>query len=235
VRPVRAGRVGIFGGTFDPIHCGHLVCVEQLRDALNLDRVVLVPCSRSPHKPRCRPAAPHHRLAMARLAARGSDRLEVSDLEIRRGGVSYMVDTIREFKARLSAGEELWLLLGADAFLDLAAWKDPQAVIRECFFGVAWRPGCRRVRVPRTTRQKTRIVEITQVDLSSTDVRKRLAEGKSIRFLVPGPVEAYIRRHHLYRRPSAPGRRGCLGGSHGRREAVSSGGRRAGVAVVGPR
>jgi nicotinate-nucleotide adenylyltransferase len=208
VRPGRAGRVGIFGGTFDPIHYGHLVCAEQLRDALDLDRVILVPCNRSPHKPRCRPAASQHRLEMARLAAGGSSRFEVSDVEIKRGGVSYMIDTVREFRAHLGSGTEIWLLLGGDAFLDLATWKDPQAVIGECFFGVACRPGCGRIEVPRAARPRTRVVQITQVDLSSTDVRERVAEGKTIRFLVPGQVEAYIQRHRLYRRDRARGRRG---------------------------
>ena len=201
-RPRRAKRVGIFGGTFDPIHLGHLVCAEQLRDALGLDSLILIPCNRSPHKPTGRPAASRHRLQMVRLAARGSRGLEVSDVEIKRGGVSYMVDTVRDLRARLGAGVELWLLLGLDAFGDLGAWKEPQAVIRECFFGVACRPGCKRVAVPKAAREKTRIVGITQVDLSSTDVRRRVAEGKSIRFLVPAPVEAYIRRHRLYRQPA---------------------------------
>lgn len=205
--------MGIFGGTFDPIHCGHLICAEQLREALNLDLVVLVPCSRSPHKPRCRPASSRHRLRMAQLAVRGCKGLAVSDAEIKRGGVSYMVDTVKEMRARLGAGKELWLLLGADAYLDVATWKDPRTVIRECFFGVACRPGCRRVEVPKIARPRTRIVRITQVALSSTDVRERIGAGKSIRFLVPGPVAAYVKRHRLYRRPSTKGRRrGCLGG-----------------------
>lgn len=200
VPATRATRIGVFGGTFDPIHLGHLVCAEQLRDALGLDRVILIPCSRSPHKPRCRLAPSRHRLEMARLAVRGRRGLSVSDLEIARGGVSYTVDTVRQLRRRLGARAEIWLLLGADAYRDVAAWQDPQTVIRECCFGVAGRPGYRKITPSWAGRARTRFVRITPVDLSSTDVRLRVAAGRSVRFLVPGPVEAYIERHGLYRR-----------------------------------
>jgi nicotinate-nucleotide adenylyltransferase len=197
-----AKRIGIFGGTFDPVHYGHLVCAEQLREAAGLDIVLFIPCSRQPHKPRYRPSDPADRLAMLRAATRKYPDFLVSDMEIKRGGVSYTADTVAELRTLVGRGPEIWLMLGMDAFLEVHRWKDPEVVLRECRFAVATRPGyareARRGRYTEALKRKCRFVEITPIDISSTDIRRRASRGKSIRFLVPGPVEAHILRKGLY-------------------------------------
>ena len=191
-------RLGILGGTFDPVHCGHLILATQLRDVFGLDLVLLVPCNRSPHKPRYRPAPSRHRLEMARLAALGRRGLAVSDVEICRGGISYTVDTVRQLRRLVGPRVEMWLLVGTDAYLDIPAWKDFRSVVRECFLGVACRPGYKVRRLPKIISSRARFAEITQLDVSSTDLRRRLRAGLSVGFLVPERVEAYIKRNGLY-------------------------------------
>lgn len=191
-------RLGVFGGTFDPIHYGHLICAEQLHQAIGLDLVLFVPCSSQPHKSAHVPATPAHRMEMARLATLGYDHLVVSDIEIERGGQSYTVDTVTELRRTYGRGVELWLLMGMDAYLDLPNWKDPDRIAAECSFGVACRPGYSKEFDPRLPTDRSRFVEITLVEISSSDVRQRLSEGRSIRFLVPDSVEEYIRRARPY-------------------------------------
>jgi nicotinate-nucleotide adenylyltransferase len=202
----RAKRIGIFGGTFDPVHYGHLVCAEQLREAVGLDPVVFMPCFRQPHKPARSLSDPSHRLAMLRAAARRYPGFTVSDLEIRRGGLSFSVDTVLEMRSLIGPGPEIWLMLGMDAFIDLPAWKDPDVLRAECGFAVATRPGYtgtggagRKGRAQaRRAAGRCRFIEITALDISSTGIRRRVARGKSIRFLLPDSVEAYVRRKGLY-------------------------------------
>jgi nicotinate-nucleotide adenylyltransferase len=193
-----ARRIGVFGGTFDPVHYGHLVCAEQLREAARLDVVMFMPCSRQPHKPRRRPSAAADRLAMLCAAVRKYEGFVVSDIETERGGVSYTVDTVRQVRALAGDGPEIWLMLGMDAFLDIPGWKHPDLILSECRFAVATRPGFRRRPVSPRLAAKCCFVEITALDISSTDIRKRAFRGRSIRFLVPDPVEAFIRRKGLY-------------------------------------
>jgi nicotinate-nucleotide adenylyltransferase len=198
-----ARRIGVFGGTFDPVHYGHLVCAEQLRESAGLDFVLFIPCSRQPHKPRYVPSDPADRLAMLRAATRRYPAFKVSDMEIKRGGVTYTADTVAELRSLVGKGPEIWLMLGMDAFLEVPRWKDPEVVFRECRFAVATRPGYARAEymtraATRGLKRRCRFIEITALDLSSTDIRKRVARGKSIRFLLPEPVEAHIRKKGLY-------------------------------------
>ena len=196
-------RLGIFGGTFDPVHYGHLICADQLSEALGLDLVVFMPCNRSPRKPGYRPAPARHRLEMVKLALRPAPSFVVSDIETRRGGASYTVDTVRQIRTLYGGHVDLWLLMGMDAYLDVLSWKEPDAIFQECSLGVACRPGYRGEQLPGVAQGKTRFVEITSVDISSTAVRGRLRQGRTVKFLLPEVVEAYIRRHRLYgsRRP----------------------------------
>jgi len=186
------------GGTFDPVHYGHLILAAQLREAFGLDRVLLVPCSRSPHKPRYKPAHSRHRLEMARLATLGRKGLAVSDMEIRRGGLSYTIDTVTQLRQLMGPRVELWLLVGMDAYLDIPAWKDFESIVRECSIGVARRPGYRVRQLPKAIRSKAHFAEITELAVSSTDIRRRLRAGLGASFLVPERVEAYIKRNRLY-------------------------------------
>lgn len=196
-------RLGIFGGTFDPVHYGHLICAEQLREAIGLDLVIFVPSNRSPHKPDYVPATDRHRLAMLELAVRGHDNFRVSDVEIARGGLSYTVDTLAILRSQFGPDAVFWLLMGMDAYLDLPAWKQPDEIVAQCRFGVARRPGYAGNVDPALPVAKTQFVDITPVDISSTGIRERLVQGRSIAFLVPDPVAAYIHKNRPY---PAPGR-----------------------------
>jgi nicotinate-nucleotide adenylyltransferase len=191
-------RVGIFGGTFDPIHYGHLVCAAELSEALGLDRVIFVPCNHSPHKPRYKPAAATDRVKMVELALRRSPDFLASDMEVKRGGLSYTVDTVRQVRRQVGPDVELWLLMGMDAYLDVPSWRYPEVILGECFLGVACRPGFRGRLLRGPAAKKTRFLDTTGIGISSTDLRKRVIAGRGIRFLVPPEVESYIRRKGLY-------------------------------------
>jgi len=194
----RVERLGILGGSFDPIHNGHLLCAEQLSEAVGLDRVLFIPCSRSPHKRSHAPAPDIHRIAMIKLALLNCPSFEISDLEIRRGGVSYTADTIRQLREAMGKDVDLWLLLGMDAYLEIPAWKDPDVVLAECRFAVARRPGYDGRRLSAAFEARTRFEKITSVDISSTGIRERLRQGRSIRYMVPDAVEDYIRKRKPY-------------------------------------
>jgi nicotinate-nucleotide adenylyltransferase len=198
-RPAR--RIGVFGGTFDPPHVGHLALAERARDQLGLERVVFVPAADPPHK-RGRAKTPFAmRLRMTRLAVRGHAGFSVSDLEARRPGPSYTVETLRAMRRRYH-GRELVLLLGADSLADLPGWRDPADVVRLARLAVAARPARRGLRRRagarpgggRVTRLQNPVLEV-----SSSDLRARARRGESLRYLVPDAVAAYVRRHRLYR------------------------------------
>jgi nicotinate-nucleotide adenylyltransferase len=194
-------RIGLFGGTFDPPHVGHLVLAEWARARLRLDRVVFMPAGTPPHK-RGRPlTGAAHRLAMTRLAVRGNPAFAVSDFEARRHGPSFTVDTLRDLRVR-HPGARLFLLMGADSLADFPVWHEPAEIARLATLVVAARPGARRpARVPRGLRIAR--LDNPVVAVSSSALRARARAGRSLRYLVPDPVAAYIARHGLYGRPAA--------------------------------
>jgi nicotinate-nucleotide adenylyltransferase len=188
-------RLGILGGTFDPPHVGHLIVAQDAWQALGLERVLFVPAAVPPHK-RERVAAPAElRLAMTRAAVGDDARFEVSELELRRPGPSYTVDTLRE----LRDGEPdaaLFLLIGADQFRQFHRWREPESIARLAEVVVMSRAGeetAESAGIPHRT------LAVTRIDVSATDVRRRVAAGESIRYLVPPGVEAIIRERGLYR------------------------------------
>lgn len=200
-------RLGIFGGSFNPIHTGHLVVAEQLGDRLQLDQVIFIPNSQPPHKTGADLAAAEHRYRMVELAIADSPRFEISDVEIRRSGHSYSIDTVQHFRDRYP-GVELYFLIGADTLPELPTWRSVAALIELCQFAVAARPGCelgqldelRQLLPPSKVEEIRRhSVETTLIGISSTDIRRRLREGQSVRYLVPGSVRSYINRHGLYK------------------------------------
>ncbi|MHC4608508.1 MAG: nicotinate-nucleotide adenylyltransferase [Planctomycetota bacterium] len=191
-------RIGVFGGSFDPVHTGHLILAERAVEALRLDRLLFVPTAVTPHK-RTRKLAPaKHRLAMVRAAVRGHPVFEASDIEIRRGGVSYTVETLRELKRR-SPGARLHLLLGADSLGILGSWKDIREIARTAALCVFERPDCGKVSVT-IKGIRVRRIDAPLVEISSTDIRRRVRRGRSIRFLVPESVRTCIATRRLYRR-----------------------------------
>ena len=211
-------RIGVYGGTFDPIHVAHLRCAEEAREQLGLDEILFVPAADPPHKRRrITPAA--HRLAMVRLAIAGNPAFRVSTIEIDRDGRSYTVDTLRALRATFRAPTALTLLIGADAFRELDTWKDYATLFTLADLAVWSRPPdviCRpRALLPvaargefcygrdqNTLRHRTgnriRFLTVTALDVSASAIRLRLRRGQSVRYLVPASVGHYVSRHRLY-------------------------------------
>lgn len=208
-------RLGVLGGTFDPVHLGHLAVGRAAAAALALDDVRLVPSRVPPHRSVGPRASSYHRFAMAALAALGEPGWTVSDMELRRDGPSYSFDTLTALAAEGWAASQIFFLIGADAFADIATWSRYPAVLDLAHFVVVTRPGTThedvRARVPALaprlvaagdigTRTASGIVLLAAdtPDVSSTDIRARVARGASLTGLVTEPVERYIRRHGLY-------------------------------------
>jgi nicotinate-nucleotide adenylyltransferase len=195
-------RLGLYGGTFDPIHLGHLILAEQCREACRLDRVWFVVAGAPPHKLGERtPVA--HRIEMARIATAGHPAFEVSELEAERPGPHYSVDTL-EAVHRERPGDELFFLIGADSLYDLPTWRNPAGIAQLATIVVANRPGLNLgdSSLPTTLGPGTKelqFVTIPGTDISSKLLRERLAQGRSIRYMVPRGVEAYIEAQGLYR------------------------------------
>lgn len=189
-------RIGVFGGTFDPPHLGHLVVAQDAWAHLGLDRVVFIPAAIPPHK-RHRVTTPAEiRLEMLRAAIGDDARFEVSEIELRRPGPSYTVDTLRELRERDRDGA-LFFLLGADQFRTFHTWRGPDEIASLATLVALSREGdepfSAGISVPHRT------LRVTRIDISSTEIRRRVHAGEPIRYLVPPAVEAVIRREGLYR------------------------------------
>jgi nicotinate-nucleotide adenylyltransferase len=192
-------RIGVLGGTFDPIHMGHLVLAEQVKERLKLDGIIFIPCFRSPHKTRQKLSPAKDRLHMIRLALQGNPSFSVSEIELKRKGVSYTIDTLRELR-KLHPGSETYFLTGSDVVNELNTWKDPEEIFRLVRMVIAIRPGFDQINRENRFVKKSIVVKITGLDISSSELRKRVKRGESIKYLVPVKVEQYIRKKRLYRR-----------------------------------
>ena len=198
-------RIGVFGGTFDPPHVGHLALAECARDELKLDRVLFVTAARPPHKPAQRLSDPSHRWSMTRLAVRGFKTFVASDFEMRRRGASYMVDTLRAIH-RENPGADLWLILGEDSLRGFHGWKAPEAILEFARLAVAPRrdPGGGRaarraaLKGPAALRRRMTWLSSPVLEVASSELRERARRGASLAVLVPDPVVRYVRRHRLY-------------------------------------
>jgi nicotinate-nucleotide adenylyltransferase len=187
-------RIAVFGGSFDPVHLGHLIVAAEAHRALGLDRVRLIPAGRHPFKDAERPAPAADRLAMLRLAVADDGRFVVDDRELRRPGPSYTVDTLRELRSE-HPEDALSLLVGADAAHDLAAWREASAIPELAEVVVLTRPGV----VPPRHAIVGRVLEVPAIDISASLVRDRCRRGESVRYLVPEAVARYIAERRLYR------------------------------------
>jgi nicotinate-nucleotide adenylyltransferase len=207
----RTAAIGMLGGTFDPIHAGHLALARVALDQLGLDRILFVPAGQPPHK-RGRPITPaEDRLAMVDLAIAGEPRFATSRIEIDRPGPSYTADTAEALVARSTTDDlptELTVILSAESFAELPSWHEPARLLRLARIAVAPRPGhpapspaWLAQRLP-SFGDRVDVLEGPHLDISASDIRARVAAGRSIEGLVPTPVAAYIKEHHLYREPS---------------------------------
>jgi nicotinate-nucleotide adenylyltransferase len=197
------GSVGILGGTFNPPHVAHLVCAQEALAQLDLDRVLLMPVAAPPHKPLPDDPGPEVRLEMCRRAAGEEARLEVSDLEVRRGGPSYTVATLEELHAS-HPEHELTFIAGGDMAASLPEWREPERVLELARFAVAERDGAQRAEIEARTaslagRERIEFFDMPLLRISSSAIRSRVAAGRPIRWLVPDAVAGYIAEHGLYR------------------------------------
>ncbi len=215
----RLKRIGVLGGTFNPIHLAHLRSAEELAEELDLERVLFIPSASPPHKRSSHVAPAHHRMAMVRLAVRGNPRFRASTIEVDRGGHSYSVDTLRLLRRRWRAEVDIFFIVGIDAFRELEMWKEYAeifslahvVVISRPPDAIRPRPSLLPIAVRRQfcylpnregfinhTGQKILFRHVTALDISASDVRHRLAHGRSIRYLLPLSVQRYIETHRLY-------------------------------------
>ncbi len=198
-------RIGLFGGSFNPIHLGHLIVARDVLEVHALDRMLWIPCGRPPHKTGHGLAPGEHRAAMIERAIAGEPQFSLCRLELEREGPSYTIETVRELRARMPA-EELFFVVGADTVAELATWKEIEELMRLCEFIPIARPGgpvrpapdALGLPLAAAERMLARWTEAHWIGISSSEIRRRLAAGLSVRYLVPDPVEQYLRDHHLY-------------------------------------
>lgn len=222
----RPRRLGLFGGSFNPIHNGHLAIARKAHEILALDRTLFIPTGDPPHKQDRALAPAHHRYEMARLAIADTPGFELSDIEIARQGKSYSIDTVRELQRRYGSETLLYFLIGLDAFLDLASWREPDALLAACSFVVISRPGqsfqslttlpflrnvspnqlapldtgaLDRLDLPLPSGQTIICLPLPPSPISASDIRHRIQRGAMLANLLPPPVESYILRQQLYR------------------------------------
>jgi len=205
---VRAGSIGIMGGTFDPIHVGHLAIAEEARDALGLERILFVPAGQPPHKPVEAVTAAAHRVAMVELAIADNEAFGLSRIEVDRPGPSYTAETVAEIRrAEEAAGRvpDLTLVLSVETFKELPDWHEPERLLAAARLAVVPRegypapdPGWLNDHFP-GQEDRVDFLEGPRLGLSSTALRDRVAHRRSIRYLVPADVARYIDAHHLYR------------------------------------
>ena len=202
-------RIGLYGGSFDPIHFGHLIPARSIAERLALSRVVLIPSARPPHKHSGTVADVRDRLAMATLAVQGDPLFQVSDVELHREGPSYTFDTVQQFRAMLHPAAELFWIIGADSLPELPTWYRISELVAAVTIVTVARPGWEGGELPALTvavgpqlaeELLENCYETPEIDISSTDIWQRVGEARSIRYLTPDAVVSYIESHQLYRR-----------------------------------
>lgn len=202
----KAKRVGIMGGTFDPVHQGHLVTAEAARSEFNMNKVVFVPSGQPPHKTGLSISDKEHRYIMTILATAANPFFEVSRTEIDRPGESYAIDTVRYFKGKMPTDSELYFITGADAILEIVTWKDVEELFANCTFIAATRPGYRLnemkkkllSKLSEANLKKIIPLEVPAMAISSTDIRERVKNQRTIKYLLPESVENFIQKNDLY-------------------------------------
>jgi len=213
-------KIGLFGGTFDPIHWGHLRSAEEVSETYGLDRVYFIPASIPPHKRGKTTTPAEERMRMVQLAVARNPRFAVSKVELERPGPSYSIDTIRAFASRLTKRDSLYFIIGLDAFREIGTWKDFREIFPLCNFIVTSRPGSKendplkgagvavkklfcydfkRRNYRHQSGTRVHFIELTDIAISASEIRALVRKGKSIRYLLPSLVERFIKRRRLYR------------------------------------
>ena len=198
-------KLGILGGTFDPVHLGHLIIAEKAMTSLDLDRVLFVPAGDPWLKAGMDITPRQHRLAMVLAAVADNPKFKVSPSELERFGPSYTVETLEEFQEDYGLQTALYFIIGADALRDFGGWRNPQRVLELCTLAVVGRPAQASLDLTELEAilpgigQRVALVDDVDIDISATDIRQRVAEGRSIKSLVPPAVEAYIQEQYLYK------------------------------------
>jgi nicotinate-nucleotide adenylyltransferase len=196
-------RIGVLGGTFDPIHHGHLVIAEDARVYLSLDKVLFVPARQPPHKPEGSYSAFEHRVRMTELAIADNRRFELSLIEAERPGPSYSVDTLRQLQSEIGPDKVLYFIIGMDSLGNIASWYKPAELVSLCRIVVAERAGYQLdlealdEALP-GLREKLELIDTPELSISSTDLQRRIKSGLSIRYQLPASVEKYVFEHELY-------------------------------------
>ena len=200
-------NIGVLGGTFDPIHLGHLVVAEEMRDRLGLAEILFIPAGQPWLKVDSPILSAEHRVQMVRLALVGKPYFKLSTMEIERAGLSYTVDTIAELQGQLGVEDKLFFILGWDNLAQLPQWQEPSRLVKMCHLVAVPRVGypapdlaLLEKSIPGLS-QATIVLDTPWIDITASAIRNRVAQGLSIRHLVPEPVEGYIKEHGLYITP----------------------------------
>ena len=188
-------RIGLYGGSFDPVHLGHLLVAQAAREELHLDRIFFIPAAQSPFKPDAKPTPSAERTKMLRLALAGNSRAEVDEQEINRGGISYTIGTVRDYACRFP-NAKLFYLIGADHVAQLPKWREANDLANLVEFLIIPRPGELKVKIPAPFRGE--FLRGFPLGVSSSQIRARVKAGLSIEHLVPGAVAEAVRNNHLY-------------------------------------
>jgi len=189
----------LFGGTFDPPHFGHLIVAQTIFEAEHFDKIVFVPAHIPPHKKERKISSVAFRLEMLKIATMDNPNFEISDIELKRGGISYSLETIHTYKEQTGLDrEDLYYLIGSDSLKQFQTWQNPKAILEECQLIVAIRPGFRPSDIPNWILAKVQFANVPRIEISSTQIRARWVEDKTIRYMVTQPVWTYINKHNLY-------------------------------------
>jgi len=194
-------KVCLFGGTFDPPHIGHLIIAETVKETEGFDKMIFVPAGIPPHKTKSDLSTIEDRLIMLQLALEGNEKFELSNVEIKRGGVSYAIDTIRELKKRYNLkSKEIYFLMGSDTLKEFHTWHKPEEILEESQVLVAARPGFRPSWISPEILSHIHFANVPQIEISSSLLRQRIIARQTVRYAVPAAVEEYILEKGLYRR-----------------------------------
>ncbi|WP_105617947.1 nicotinate-nucleotide adenylyltransferase [Vallitalea okinawensis] len=199
-------KIAVMGGTFDPIHYGHLVTAEAVRHQYNIDQVLFVPTGHPPHKRNRAITDAQHRYLMSILATETNPHFFVSRIEIDRQGLTYTIDTIKELKEQYRQDTEIYFITGADAFLEIFTWKQAEELLEICNFIAATRPEYPKedlvasiAQIEKNYRAKFNFIEVPALAISSSEIRNRVSSGEPIKYLLPEAVENYIEKYQLYK------------------------------------